>query len=90
MVGAPAIAQETARGGELHAREATEEVSYREAIIEVDERVIVFAGGTREPDPDRASTGGYRDAGPTRFRFTGTERNPIVISDEPELFRNPV
>jgi hypothetical protein len=35
----------------------------------------------------RCPGGGYRDAGPTRFRLTGTERNPIVICDDPEAFR---
>lgn len=62
----------------------TIEVLYREAVIELDEEIVIVGGGTREPDPDAIPTGGYRDSGPTRFRFTGTDRMPLVISDEPD------
>lgn len=62
----------------------TIEVLYREAVIELDEQVVIVGGGTREPDPDAIPTGGYRDGGATRFRFTGTDRMPLVISDEPD------
>ncbi|MDX2093237.1 MAG: hypothetical protein SFX73_35670 [Kofleriaceae bacterium] len=62
----------------------TIEVLYREAVIELDEEIVIVGGGTREPDPDAIPRGGYRDGGATRFRFTGTDRLPLVISDEPD------
>lgn len=61
----------------------TEHVQYREAIIEVDETIAVFGAGVREPDPDAAPTGMYRDSGPQRLRFTGTAKYPLLISDDP-------
>ena len=61
----------------------TDLVQYREAIIEVDETIAVLGAGVREPDPDAAPTGMYRDSGPQRLRFTGTAKNPLLISDDP-------
>ncbi len=56
---------------------------YREAIIEADERIAVFGGGVREPDPEAGSES-YRGAGvPTRLCLSGSERFPLFISDDP-------
>ena len=62
----------------------TDAVEYREAVLEVGARITVLGGGTREPDPDRPSHGAYRDEGTTRFRFTGTPRFPLIISNDPK------
>lgn len=61
----------------------TEEVVYREAIIEVDDTLAIYGAGVHEPDPDAAPTGMYRDSGPQRLRFTGTAKYPLRISDDP-------
>jgi len=61
----------------------TEHLIYREGVLELDERISVLGAGVREPDPDAAPTGMYRDGPPTRMRFTGTARYPLVISDDP-------
>lgn len=61
----------------------TDLLQYREAILEVDETIAVFGAGVREPDPDAARAGMYRDRGPERLRFTGTARYPLLISDDP-------
>lgn len=57
---------------------------YREAIIEADERIAVFGGGVREPDPE-ADAGAYRDSPPTRMCLTGTSRFPLFVSDDPRV-----
>ncbi len=61
----------------------TQNLEYREAIIEIEERIAIHGAGVREPDPDAAPTGMYRDGGPQRLRFTGTARYPLLISDDP-------
>ncbi len=61
----------------------TEHLLYREGVIEIDERISVLGAGVREPDPDAAPTGMYRDSQPLRMRFTGTAKYPLVISDDP-------
>jgi len=59
------------------------ELRYREAIIEADERIAVFGGGVREPDPDGGSES-YRGQGvPTRMCLVGTSKFPLFISDDP-------
>lgn len=58
---------------------------FREAILEADEDVIVLGAGIREPDP-QAPQSGYRHTGQTRLRLTGSERHPLVISDDPRSF----
>ncbi len=55
---------------------------YRESILEADERIAVFGGGVREPDPEE-SAASYRGAPPTRLCITGTSRFPLFISDDP-------
>lgn len=61
-----------------------EELLFREATLAIGERIVVFGAATREPDPEASvSDGGYREARPTRLRFTGTARFPLVISDDP-------
>lgn len=59
------------------------EVVCREAILEADERITVMGAGVREADPDKPSTGLYRDGGHTRLRITGTAKYPLLISDDP-------
>lgn len=57
---------------------------YREAIIEADERIAVFGGGVREPDP-AGRTESYRGQGvPTRLCLSGSDRFPLFISDDPK------
>lgn len=63
----------------------TDRLQYREAILEVDDMIAVYGAGVREPDPDAAPTGPYRDSGPQRLRFTGTVRYPLLISDDPRM-----
>jgi hypothetical protein len=57
---------------------------YREAIIEAEERIAVFGGGVREPDPAGRSES-YRGHGvPTRLCLSGSDRFPLFISDDPK------
>jgi hypothetical protein len=51
---------------------------FREAAIEVDERIAVLGGGTRELDPEGSPTG-YRDQAATLLRL----ESPMIISDDP-------
>jgi hypothetical protein len=60
----------------------TDGLRYREAIIEADERIAVFGGGVREPDPD-ADPSSYRDGIATRLCLIGTDQFPLFISDDP-------
>ncbi len=62
---------------------STMRVRYREAIIEVDEVIVVLGAGTREPDRDTPSDGTYRDTGRTRLHFTGSARHQLEITDDP-------
>ena len=56
---------------------------FREAILGIGERIALFGAGVREPDHDSsAGEHGYRDGAPTRFRFTGSARFPLVIRDD--------
>ena len=57
--------------------------TFREAILAIDEPIVVFGAGTSEPQIPIGSDRGYRDGPPTRLRFTGTSRYPLVISDDP-------
>lgn len=60
------------------------ELRYREAVIEVGEKVAVLGSGIREPDLEARSDGdAYRAMGGTRLRLTGSRRYPLVISDDP-------
>ena len=56
---------------------------YAEAIVTDGKRVTVLGAGTREPDPDAPPELAYRGAQPTRLRFTGSRRHPLVMSDAP-------
>jgi hypothetical protein len=58
---------------------------YREAIIEVGERIWLLGSGTREPDPDprAASDGAYRSNTATRLRLTSSAQHPLCITDDP-------
>jgi hypothetical protein len=56
---------------------------FEEAVLAIGERIAVFGAAMREPDPDGiAGEQGYRDDGPTRLRFSGSERFPLVIRDD--------
>jgi len=56
---------------------------FEEAVLAIGERIAVFGAAMREPDPDGiAGEQGYRDHGPTRLRFSGSERFPLVIRDD--------
>lgn len=62
----------------------TQGLRFREAVLEVGERIAVTGAGTREPDPSAHAVDGlYRDARPTRYRIAGTARHPIAITDDP-------
>jgi len=66
-------------------RTSGDELLFREAILGIGERVVVYGAGVHEPDPDApAGEQGYRDGRATRLRFTGTARFPLVISDDPK------
>jgi hypothetical protein len=63
---------------------ATEELVYREAIIEVGERIWVLGSGTREPDPNPQTADGIYRTGPaTRLRLTSSAQHPLCITDDP-------
>lgn len=70
-------------GVDAHRQMLVSGVRIREAILEVDEHVTVVGGGVREPDPEAAPGGGYRESARTWLRLTGTERHPVFISDDP-------
>ena len=60
------------------------ELRYREAVIEVGEKIAVLGSGIREPDHEARPDGNaYRAMGGTRLRLTGSRRYPLVISDDP-------
>jgi hypothetical protein len=59
------------------------DLTLREAVLGIGERIVLFGAGVREPDPDRGGgEHGYRADAPTRFRFTGSARFPLVIRDD--------
>jgi hypothetical protein len=60
------------------------ELRYREAVIEVGEKIAVLGSGIREPDLEARGGGdAYRAMAGTRLRLTGSRRYPLVISDDP-------
>lgn len=63
-----------------------DKVRFREAIIEVGEKIAVLGAGVREPDPTR-SPSGYRDSQPTLLYLMNTGDHPLVISDDPKTTR---
>lgn len=69
----------------------THHLEYKEAIIEVGERVTLCGYAMREPDPDGGVTGeaDYRtSAGGMRLRFSGTPKVPLLVTDDPVARRN--
>lgn len=60
---------------------------YREAIIEVGERVAILGEGVREPDPSAPPADAYRGDQPTRVRLTSSARWPLLISDNADTTR---
>jgi hypothetical protein len=61
-------------------------IERREAVIAAGDALVVVGAGIGEPDPDRAPTELFRGTLPQRFRFTGSEDDPLLISDEVALF----
>ena len=61
---------------------SADSLRYREAILECDELVAVVGGGIRERDLE-ATPDNYRDIMATRLCFYGTEKYPLLISDDP-------
>jgi len=63
---------------------------FREAAIELDDTICIYGAGTREFD---SRLGGdspgvaYRDGAKTRLHLTGSERFPLVISDDPRVLK---
>jgi hypothetical protein len=58
-------------------------IRYREGILEADESVAVLGRGVKEPDPDGVDqAGGYRSAPPMRLRMRGSQKTPLLISDD--------
>ena len=58
-------------------------IAYREAVIEVGERVCVLGSGIREADPDAPPAAAYREGGQTRLRLGSTAKYPLAITDDP-------
>ena len=65
----------------------TTRLHYREAVISVDTSITVVGTGVREPDAGAPPTSerGYREGGPTRMHFSGTKKQPLVLTDDPRL-----
>ncbi|MBA3818799.1 MAG: hypothetical protein H0X17_07900 [Deltaproteobacteria bacterium] len=61
----------------------TSSLRYREAIIEIGERVSILGAGVREPDPDAPAAAAYRSNAQTRIRLTSSPHAQLVISDDP-------
>lgn len=59
----------------------TSRMKYHEAILVPGDRITLAGAGTRETDLDAASrlAGLYRDAPPTRMRFTGGPTQQLII-----------
>jgi hypothetical protein len=58
-------------------------IRYREGILEANESVAVLGRGVREPDPNGVDqAGGYRSAPPMRLRMRGSQKLPLLISDD--------
>jgi hypothetical protein len=56
---------------------------YREGILEAGEAVAVLGRGVKEPDPDGVEQArGYRSAPPMRLRMRGSQKGPLLISDD--------
>jgi len=55
---------------------------YEEAVIAVGETIAVFGTAVLELDPEAAPSG-YRDELPRRIRLSGSQRLPLLISDNP-------
>jgi len=63
---------------------------FREAAIELDDTICIYGAGTREFDTTLGGDGpgvAYRDGAKTRLHLTGSERFPLVISDDPRVLK---
>ena len=63
---------------------------FREAAIELDDTICIYGAGTREFDTTDHGDGpgvAYRDGAKTRLHLTGSERFPLVISDDPRVVK---
>jgi hypothetical protein len=61
-------------------------IERREVAIAVGDPLVVVGAGIGEPDPERGPTELFRGTLRQRFRFSGSEAEPLLISDEVELF----
>ncbi len=62
----------------------------REATIELDQQICIVGAGVRELTPSpRDGDGGvaYRDGTRTQLHLSGSERFPLVISDDPRVLK---
>lgn len=66
-----------------HDQVRTGHLVYREAIIEPGSKLSVLGGGVGEPDPGPPARL-YRHSHPQRLRFTGTEKSPLLITNDPK------
>jgi hypothetical protein len=66
----------------LHRKHA---VRIREMRIELGETFTIMGVGVGDRDPLAAQPDGYRAERTTCFRFAGSKRYPLVISDDPTL-----
>lgn len=75
------------RHGQLRPGADSRDLTYRELLIRVGDRVSILCRPTREPDPDLdgpRTERGYRDAPPTRLRISGSEKHPVVLGATPK------
>ncbi len=62
---------------------AVDRPKLQEAILGVGARIALFGAAVKEPDRDGVvAEQGYRDGGPTRLRFSGSAKFPLVIRDD--------
>lgn len=60
-------------------------VRIREMRIEIGETFTIMGVGVGDRDPLAAQPDGYRTERTTCFRFEGSKRYPLVVSDDPSL-----
>lgn len=61
-------------------------IERREAVIAPGDELVIVGVGIGEPDPERPPSALFRGTTARRFRFAGTDDEPLLVSDEPALF----
>jgi hypothetical protein len=61
-------------------------IERRESVIAPGDELVIVGVGIGEPDPERPPSALFRGTTARRFRFTGSEDAPLLVSDEPGLF----